>query len=345
MNDIRLPVVSRALEIAVLVPCYNEAAAIEKVVTDFRASMPAARIYVYDNNSTDSTIEVAAKAGAVVRRELRKGKGNVVRRMFQDIEADIYVMVDGDDTYDAARAPELVAKLVDDNLDMVVGRRVETHDAAYRAGHRLGNAVLTGLVRKLFDANIQDMLSGYRVFSRRFVKSFPAFSREFEIETELTVHAMQMKMAVAEVDTNYKERPPGSTSKLRTFRDGTRILMTITNLVRNERPLLFFSLIGLLLTVLAVILGIPVLLTYLDTGLVPRFPTAILCTGLVLTAVVCVATGLILDLVAHVRREAKKLVYLQHAAPAEAGKPLSTPRTDPQLVLDKPKSTASPRPE
>jgi glycosyltransferase involved in cell wall biosynthesis len=337
--------VSSALEIAVLVPCYNEAAAIEKVVRDFRASLPHARIFVYDNNSTDNTREVAAKAGAIVRSELRKGKGNVVRRMFQDIEADVYVMVDGDDTYDAARAPELVDKLIDDNLDMVVGRRIETHDAAYRAGHRLGNAVLTGLVRKLFDAKIQDMLSGYRVFSRRFVKSFPAFSREFEIETELTVHAMQMKMAVAEVDTNYKERPPGSTSKLRTFRDGTRILLTITNLVRNERPLLFFTLIGLLLVIAAVILGIPVLLTWLDTGLVPRFPTAILCTGLVLTAVVCVATGLILDLVAHVRREAKKLVYLQHAAPAEAGKALATPRTEARTLPDMPKpSSTSPRP-
>jgi glycosyltransferase involved in cell wall biosynthesis len=319
------------LEIAVLVPCYNEAAAIEKVVADFRASLPTARVYVYDNNSTDNTSEVAAKAGALVRKELRKGKGNVVRRMFQDIEADVYVMVDGDDTYDASRAPELVAKLCDDNLDMVVGRRIETHDAAYRAGHRLGNAVLTGLVRKLFDAKIADMLSGYRVFSRRFVKSFPAFSREFEIETELTVHAMQMKMAVAEVDTNYKERPPGSTSKLRTFRDGWRILMTITNLVRNERPLLFFTLIGLLLIIAAIILGIPVLMTYFDTGLVPRFPTAILCTGLVLTAVVCVATGLILDLVAHVRREAKKLVYLQHAAPAEAGK--SAPHSEARAPL------------
>ncbi len=309
---------SSALEIAVLVPCYNEAAAIEKVVKDFQTALPSARIYVYDNNSTDNTIEVATAAGAIVRRELRKGKGNVVRRMFQDIEADAYVMVDGDDTYDAARAQELVDKLVTDNLDMVVGRRIETHDAAYRAGHRLGNAVLTGLVRKLFDAKIQDMLSGYRVFSRRFVKSFPAFSREFEIETELTVHAMQMKMAVAEVDTNYKERPPGSTSKLRTFRDGWRILMTITNLVRNERPLLFFTLIALLCTLVAVILAVPVISEYLDTGLVRRFPTAIFCMVLGLIAVVCIATGLILDLVAHVRREAKKLVYLQHAAPAEA---------------------------
>jgi glycosyltransferase involved in cell wall biosynthesis len=272
-------------------------------------------VYVYDNNSTDETQAIAAAAGAEVRREARRGKGNVVRRMFQDIEADIYVMVDGDDTYDAAVAPRLVARLVDDNLDMVVGRRVETHQAAYRAGHRLGNRVLTGLVRRLFGAQIDDMLSGYRVFSRRFVKSFPSFSREFEIETELTVHAMQMRMAVAEIDTDYKERPPGGASKLRTFRDGWRILLTITNLMRNERPLLFFSLVGIAVTLVAVILAAPVALEYLDTGLVRRFPTAILCTGLGVVAVVCIATGLILDLVAHVRREAKRLVYLQHAAP------------------------------
>jgi hypothetical protein len=241
--------------------------------------------------------------------------------MFNDIEADVYVMVDGDDTYDAARAPELVAKLVDNNLDMVVGRRVETHQAAYRAGHRLGNAVLTGLVRWLFAANIVDMLSGYRVFSRRFVKSFPSFSREFEIETELTVHAMQMRMAVAEVDTNYKERPPGSTSKLRTFRDGWRILMTITNLMRNERPLFFFGLIGTLLALVAVALGIPVLLEYMDTGLVRRFPTAILCSGLVVVGVISVATGLILDLVSHVRRETKRLAYLSYPAPRRIAGP------------------------
>ena len=303
------------LEIAVLVPCFNEEAAIKKVVDDFKAALPHATVYVYDNNSTDKTSEVATAAGADVRRESRRGKGNVVRRMFNDIDADVYVMVDGDDTYDAARAPELVDRLVDENLDMVVGRRIETHQAAYRAGHRLGNAVLTGLVRWLFAANIVDMLSGYRVFSRRFVKSFPSFSREFEIETELTVHAMQMKMPVAEIDTDYKERPPGSMSKLRTFRDGWRILVTIVNLMRNERPLLFFSLIGLALTALAVILGIPVLTTYADTGLVPRFPTAILCTGLILMAFIAVATGLILDLVSHVRREAKRLAYLEYPSP------------------------------
>jgi glycosyltransferase involved in cell wall biosynthesis len=303
------------LEIAVLVPCFNEAAAIGKVVADFRVALPSAKIYVYDNNSTDNTIEVATAAGADVHREERRGKGNVVRRMFQDIEADIYVMVDGDDTYDASVAQQLVDKLVDGNLDMVVGRRVETHQAAYRAGHRLGNAVLTGLVRWLFGAKIVDMLSGYRVFSRRFVKSFPSFSREFEIETELTVHAMQMRMPVAEIDTKYKERPPGSTSKLRTFRDGWRILLTITNLMRNERPLLFFSLIGFLIAVIAVILGVPVFLEFLDTHLVRRFPTAILCTGLVVISFLCIATGLILDLVSHVRRESKRLAYLSYPAP------------------------------
>ena len=308
-------------EIAVLVPCFNESAAIAKVVSDFRAALPRATVYVYDNNSTDDTQAIAAGAGAEVRREQRRGKGNVVRRMFQDIEADIYVMVDGDDTYDARVAPALVARLVEDNLDMVVGKRIETHQAAYRAGHRLGNRVLTGLVRWLFGAQIDDMLSGYRVFSRRFVKSFPSFSREFEIETELTVHAMQMRMPIAELDTDYKERPPGSTSKLRTFRDGWRILLAITNLVRNERPLMFFSLAGLVIAALALALAVPVVLAYLETGEVRRFPTAILCSGLGVVAVMCVATGLILDLVAHVRREARRLVYLQHAAPRSVRRP------------------------
>jgi len=307
--------------IAVLVPCLNEEAAIGKVVTDFRAALPTATVYVYDNNSTDRTSAVAAEAGAVVRRETRPGKGNVVRRMFQDIEADIYVMVDGDDTYHAASAPKLVEAMLKDNLDMVVGKREETHQDSYRPGHRLGNLVLTGLVRKLFGSPIDDMLSGYRVFSRRFVKSFPSFSREFEIETELTVHAMQMRMAIMEIGTPYKERPPGSFSKLRTFRDGYRILVTILNLMRNERPLMFFSLLGTLLLLLSVGLFVPVLLEYWRTGLVPRLPTAVLSTGIALVGVVCFATGLILDLVSHVRREVKRLSYLQHPAPAELDQP------------------------
>jgi glycosyltransferase involved in cell wall biosynthesis len=316
-------------EIAVLVPCFNESAAIAKVVADFRAALPRATVYVYDNNSTDDTSAIAAAAGAEVRRETRRGKGNVVRRMFQDIEADVYVMIDGDDTYDAAVAPSLVGRLVADNLDMVVGKRVETHQAAYRAGHRFGNRLLTGLVRWLFHAGIDDMLSGYRVFSRRFVKSFPSSSREFEIETELTVHAMQMRMPIAELPTSYKERPPGGASKLRTFRDGWRILLTITNLMRNERPLMFFSLIGLMIAIAAIALGIPVVLAFLDTGEVRRFPTAILCTGLGVIAVVCIATGLVLDLVAHVRREAKRLVYLQHPAPRAR----ATPRPDRDIAI------------
>ncbi|HUS30303.1 MAG TPA: glycosyltransferase family 2 protein [Kofleriaceae bacterium] len=303
------------LDIAVLVPCFNEAAAIAKVVNDFKTSLPTARVYVYDNNSTDETVPVAAAAGAEVRSETRRGKGNVVRRMFQDVDADVYIMVDGDDTYDAAVAPQLVEQLVEDNLDMLVGKRVETHQAAYRMGHRLGNRVLTGLVAWLFGSQIDDMLSGYRVFSRRFVKSFPSFSREFEIETELTVHALQMKMAIAEVDTNYKERPPGSVSKLRTFRDGWRILVTIINLMRNERPLLFFGLLGMLFLGTAVGLALPVFLEYLDTGYVRRFPTAILSFSLGVVAVISWATGLILDLVAHVRRETKKLAYLSYPAP------------------------------
>lgn len=306
---------SDELDIAVLVPCFNEAAAIGKVIADFRTNLPTATIYVFDNASTDDTAALAARAGADVRREVRRGKGNVVRRMFQDIEADVYVLVDGDDTYDASLAPRLVAQLVSDDLDMVVGRRVEVERAAYRPGHRLGNRVLTGLVGRLFRSPIVDMLSGYRVFSRRFVKSFPSSSREFEIETELTVHALQMRMAIAEVDTPYKERPVGSVSKLRTFRDGWRILVTILNLVRNERPLLFFSLVGLVFAGIAIALGVPVIREFLDTGLVPRFPTAILASGLGVIAVLCVSTGLILDLVAHVRRESKRLVYLGYPAP------------------------------
>jgi glycosyltransferase involved in cell wall biosynthesis len=313
---VRTPAVSE-LSIAVIIPCFNEEVAIPKTVRDFRAALPTATVYVYDNNSTDRTSQVAAEAGAVVRRERRRGKGMVVRRMFQDIDADIYVMVDGDDTYDAALAPQLVKLLVDERLDMVVGKRIETHTASYRPGHRLGNKVLTGMVRYLFGSQLEDMLSGYRIFSRRFVKSFPSSSREFEIETELNVHAMQMKMATAELDTPYKERPPGSVSKLRTFRDGWRILVTILNLLRNERPLMFFTWIATLFWLLAGVLAVPVVLEFIDTHEVRRFPTAILCSGIVLVGFISLATGLVLDLVAHVRRETKRLAYLDQPAPGE----------------------------
>ena len=305
------------LSIAVLVPCLNEEAAIGKVVSDFRTALPHATVYVYDNNSTDRTAEVATAAGAVVRRKRRPGKGMVVRRMFQDIDADLYVMVDGDDTYDASLAPLLVEHLLAEKLDMVVGKRIETHTASYRPGHRLGNKVLTGLVRSLFRSKLEDMLSGYRVFSRRFVKSFPSSSREFEIETELNVHAMQMGMATAEIDTPYKERPVGSFSKLRTFRDGWRILVTILNLLRNERPLMFFTWIAAVLWVAAGVLAVPLIVEFAHSHTVPRFPTAILCSGIFIVGVIALATGLILDLVAHVRREVKRLAYLEQPAPGD----------------------------
>jgi glycosyltransferase involved in cell wall biosynthesis len=296
--------------IAVLVPCYNEEVAIPKVIADFRACLPGATIYVYDNNSRDRTMEVAREAGAVVRRETLQGKGNVVRRMFADIDADIYVLVDGDDTYDAASAPTLVAKLVDEQLDMVIGVRRDTAQEAYRRGHRLGNAVLTGIVRRIFGDRMSDMLSGYRVFSRRFVKSFPALSAGFETETEFTIHALDLAMPLGEVETPYKERPAGSTSKLRTYADGIRILRAILVLVKEERPLPFFSIVAAMLMLLSLILIAPVLMTYLETGLVPRLPTAVLATGMALLSCLSVVCGLILDSVARGRKEAKRLAYL-----------------------------------
>lgn len=301
--------------IAVLIPCYNEEAAIGKVVQDFRAALPDAIVYVYDNNSKDRTVEVARAAGAVVRREPLQGKGNVMRRMFADIEADVYVLVDGDDTYHAASAPELVKRLWDEQLDMVNGARVTEIVAAYRPGHRFGNLVLTGMVAKIFGSRIGDMLSGYRVFSRRFVKSFPALASGFETETELTVHALELRMPIAEVKTPYKDRPPGSHSKLNTIRDGIRILRTIIILVKEERPLPFFSAAFGLLALLSMILGVPVIATYFETGLVPRFPTALLATGLMLLAFLSLTCGLILDTVTHGRREAKRMSYLSLRAP------------------------------
>ena len=311
------PIAGRQPSIAVILPCYNEEAAIARTVADFRAALPTATIYVYDNNSSDRTAAVADAAGAIVRGERMQGKGHVVRRMFADVDADIYVMADGDETYDAGAAPELVQKLIDEQLDMVVGARRTEVDAAYRSGHKLGNKVLTGILAKLFGRSFNDILSGYRVFSRRFVKSFPVLSQGFEIETEISVHALELKMPVAEVVTDYGARPEGSTSKLSTYRDGWRILNTMMTLFRMERPVLFFGAIAGLLTLTAVILAVPLAITYAETGLVPRMPTAILCTGLVILATLSFFAGLILDTVVRGRRELRRLAYLTFPAPGE----------------------------
>ncbi|TPG12657.1 glycosyltransferase family 2 protein [Sphingomonas oligophenolica] len=302
--------------IAVLLPSYNEEAAIAQTVAGFRAALPGAVVYVYDNNSTDRTIEVARAAGAIVRRERIQGKGAVVRRMFADVDADIYIMADGDATYDAASAPRLVAQLIDEQFDMIVGSRISQAQESYRRGHRFGNALLTGMLARLFGRSFTDILSGYRVFSRRFVKSFPSLSAGFEIETEISVHALELKMPCAEVETPYFARPEGSTSKLNTYGDGWRILRTIMTLYRIERPLLFFGAIGALLGVVACVLAVPLAITYMQTHLVPRFPTAILATGLVIIAALCFFTGLILDTVVRGRREVRRLAYLSHRAPS-----------------------------
>ncbi len=302
-----------------LIPCHNEAVAIPKVVADFRAALPDATVHVYDNNSTDGTQAAARAAGAVVRRERLQGKGHVVRRMFADVEADLYVLVDGDDTYDAAAAPAMVRLLWDEGLDMVIGTRVTDIAAAYRPGHRLGNLVLTGMVAAIFGNRVSDMLSGYRVFSRRFVKTFPALATGFETETEFTVHALELRMAIGEVRTAYRDRPAGSQSKLRTWSDGARILRTIVILVKEERPLQFFSLAGLALLLLGVGLGIPVVLDFLATGLVPRLPTAVLAMGFVLLSFLSLAAGLILDSVTRGRKEAKRLAYLAVPGPGSLG--------------------------
>jgi glycosyltransferase involved in cell wall biosynthesis len=298
------------LSVAVLIPCYNEVAAIAKVVADFRAALPRARVYVYDNNSSDGTVVAARGAGAVVRTETLQGKGHVVRRMFADVEADLFVLVDGDDTYDAAVAPEMLRLMLDHQLDMVTGARVSEEAAAYRRGHRLGNVVLTGLVRQIFGNRVSDMLSGYRVFSRRFVKSFPALAGGFETETEFTVHALELKMPIGEVVTAYRGRPAGSSSKLRTYADGIRILRSIVLLVKEERPLQFFALIGGLLLLVGFAVGLPVVVEYFRTGLVPRLPTAILATGIVLLSFLAFVCGLVLDTVTHGRREMRRLAYL-----------------------------------
>jgi glycosyltransferase involved in cell wall biosynthesis len=296
--------------IAVLLPCYNEEAAIAKVVAGFKKALPGAQIYVYDNNSRDRTVERAAKAGAVVRTERMQGKGHVVRRMFADVDADVYIMADGDLTYDPKAAPAMVEQLLGEQLDMVVGTRQHEAKEAYRGGHVLGNRIFTGLLARLFGRSFSDIFSGYRVFSRRFVKSFPVLSEGFEIETEMSVHALELRMPVGEVETVYGARPEGSESKLSTFRDGWRILKTIATLYRVERPVLFYGSIGALLLVAAIILAVPLVITYIDTGLVPRFPTAILVTGMTIIAVLCFFAGLILDTVTRGRREMRRLAYL-----------------------------------
>lgn len=301
---------ARKARIAVMIPCYNEEVAISAVVQDFRAALPDAIVYVYDNNSRDNTVQAARAAGAVVRTERLQGKGNVIRRMFADVDADAYVLVDGDATYHAASAPEMVRLLLEDGLDMVNGTRVTDAEAAYRPGHRFGNQVLTGIVSTIFGNRVSDMLSGYRVFSRRFVKSFPALSSGFETETEFTVHALELAMPIGEVATPYRERPPGSESKLNTYRDGFRILGTIIRLVKEERPLQFFTAAGATLLLLAVLLALPIFADYMRTGLVPRFPTAILSTGMVLLAFLSFACGLALDSVSRGRSEVKRLAYL-----------------------------------
>jgi len=303
--------------IAVLLPCFNEEAAIGATVEGFRKALPGATVYVYDNNSRDRTKEVAATAGAVVRSETQQGKGHVVRRMFADIEADVYVMADGDLTYDPEAAPEMARMIAADRLDMVVGTRKHDAAEAYRGGHVIGNRIFTRLLSGLFGRSFTDIFSGYRVFSRRFVKSFPVLSEGFEIETEMSVHALELRMPVGEIETRYLARPEGSHSKLSTFRDGWRILKTIVTLYRIERPVLFFGGIGAILVAAALVLALPLVFTYLETGLVPRFPTAILATGMTIVAVLSFFAGLILDTVTRGRREVRRLAYLALPAPGE----------------------------
>jgi glycosyltransferase involved in cell wall biosynthesis len=309
------------VRIAVLLPCYNEEAAVAQTVAGFRAALPGATVYVYDNNSTDRTREIAAAAGAIVRGERMQGKGHVVRRMFADVDADVYVMADGDATYDAAAAPALVRRLLDERLDMVVGARKSEVEEAYRRGHRLGNRLFTSILASLFGRSFTDIFSGYRIFSRRFVKSFPALSRGFETETEISVHALELAMPVGEMVTAYGARPEGSHSKLSTWRDGWRIMRTILHLFRIERPVLFYGGFGLLLGILAMILAAPLAVTYAKTGLVPRFPTAILVTGLMIVAFLSFSVGLILDTVVRGRREMRRLAYLALPAPGADGVP------------------------
>jgi glycosyltransferase involved in cell wall biosynthesis len=304
---------SAVVNIAVLLPCYNEELSIRKTVEGFRSVLPEAVVYVYDNSSTDNTSDEAISGGAIVRREQWPGKGNVVRRMFSDIEADIYLMADGDGTYDCHMAPEMIQKLIHGHLDMVIGIRQDVYQNAHRAGHGFGNRLFNGLYRRMFGPLFTDIFSGYRIFSRRFVKSFPAVSNGFEIETEISVHASQLRMSIAEIPTQYGARQEGSVSKLRTVRDGLRIMFTFIVLFKEIRPAQFFGVLAAALSALAVSLSIPLFLTYFESGLVPRIPTAVLSTGLVLLSGIFMVSGLILDSVARGRLEQKRMWYIANS--------------------------------
>lgn len=310
---------STQLRIAAVVPCHNEEASVGKVVADLLAAVPDITVYVYDNLSTDHTAHRAREAGAVVRTEFAKGKGNVVRRAFADIDADVYVMIDGDDTYDAAAAPIMIKKLLSGPYDHVLGvRRADQDIAAYRTGHEFGNKLLNSVVGQVFGENVEDMLSGFRVFSRRFVKSFPAVSREFEIETELTVHSLHLRVPQSAVEVGFRDRPAGSESKLRTYHDGFKILALIAGLARHERPVAFYGLFGTLSWVLAVSLSVPIVVEFYQTHQVPRFPTLFLAFTLILMGCLAWTAGLILDGIRRSRHEAARLVYLRYA-PSETG--------------------------
>lgn len=317
------------LSIAVLVPCRNEEGTVGGVVRSFRDALPEARCYVYDNGSTDGTADAAIAAGAVTRREPAIGKGNVVRRMFADIEADVYVLVDGDGTYEAAAAPAMVERLVSDNLDMVVGARVADGRNAYRRGHRLGNALLNWLIKAQFGGRFTDISSGYRVMSRRFVKTFPAMSTRFEVEPELSAHCAHLRLPFGETPTKYVERPEGSESKLRTFHDGARAILSIGLMLKEFYPLRFFFLVSVLLGALAVVLAIPVLVEFRETGLVPRLPTAVLCMGLGIAALGSFLSGVILDSVNRGRREFKRMAYLRYPSVQEERRRIASPDAAP----------------
>jgi glycosyltransferase involved in cell wall biosynthesis len=313
------PTATPELEVAVLIPCYNEESTIGDVVRDFTMALPEATVYVYDNNSTDLTARVAESTGAIVRREYLQGKGNVIRRMFADVDADVYVLVDGDATYDAGSAPRMIERLLEGPNDMVSALRVADLGDAYRSGHRFGNVVLSKLVALIFGKQFNDMLSGFRVMSRRFVKSFPALSQGFDVETELTIHALELRIPAAEVETSYRPRPTGSVSKLHTFRDGFRILLTVMIMIKEERPLRFFASLFAFLQLSSLFIAWPVLLNFIETGLVPRLPTAVLAMGLTLLACLSLTCGLVLDTVTRGRREMKQLRYLSF--PPVGGKP------------------------